>query len=55
MLGIHSKCGEGSITLTACRFDSARCGEPWQAAAVRELREEAGIIVNPTEPRLSMR
>jgi ADP-ribose pyrophosphatase YjhB (NUDIX family) len=27
-------------------------GESWQAAAVRELREEAGIIVNPTEPRL---
>lgn len=27
-------------------------GETWQAAAVRELHEEAGIIVNPTEPRL---
>jgi ADP-ribose pyrophosphatase YjhB (NUDIX family) len=27
-------------------------GESWQAAAVRELREEAGIIVKPTEPRL---
>jgi ADP-ribose pyrophosphatase YjhB (NUDIX family) len=27
-------------------------GESWQAAAVRELREEAGIIVNPTEPQL---
>jgi len=27
-------------------------GESWQAAAVRELREEAGIVVNPTEPRL---
>ena len=26
--------------------------ESWQAAAVRELREEAGIIVNPTELRL---
>jgi hypothetical protein len=22
MLGIHSKCADGSITVTACRFDS---------------------------------
>ncbi len=40
---------QGQLALPGGFIDQ---GESWQAAAARELREEAGIIVNPTELRL---
>jgi ADP-ribose pyrophosphatase YjhB (NUDIX family) len=40
---------QGQLALPGGFIDQS---ESWQAAAVRELREEAGIVVNPTEVRL---